>query len=245
MQLPFELEQLSQAKNYQKWIYHAVEPYLGKRILELGAGIGNLSQWLPRRELLVLSEADEMLLGLLQKRFQSELLQNSHTVSVKKINLDIPLKNQLDEYHLDTIVSFNVMEHIQNDIEAFREQIETLKSSKTADPKRLVVFVPAHGFAFGSYDRLFQHYRRYDARQFKKIFQNLDPKLRVRTQYFNLLSLPAWVIKGRVFKDTQISPAQVRMLEKIIPLWAPIDNLIHQKLHLPLGQSLIGVVDGF
>ena len=61
MQTPFELDALAKAHQYQKWIYESVAPYMGKRVLELGSGIGNLSQWLPDQELLVLSEVETSL----------------------------------------------------------------------------------------------------------------------------------------------------------------------------------------
>lgn len=43
---PYELSLLSQAINCQKWIARAVRPYLGERIMEVGAGIGNMSRHL-------------------------------------------------------------------------------------------------------------------------------------------------------------------------------------------------------
>ncbi len=61
MQLPFELDSLAEARNYQRWVFDAVRPFLGRRILEVGSGIGNMSQWLPADELLVLAETDPRL----------------------------------------------------------------------------------------------------------------------------------------------------------------------------------------
>ena len=43
-ELSFELESLSLAVNYQKLVYETIEPYLGNSIIEVGAGIGNISQ---------------------------------------------------------------------------------------------------------------------------------------------------------------------------------------------------------
>ena len=42
--------------------------YMGRRILEVGAGIGNMSQWLPVRERLVLTETEPALLAVLHAR---------------------------------------------------------------------------------------------------------------------------------------------------------------------------------
>lgn len=68
LSLPFELEALSRAKRYQQWVADAVQPLMGKRILELGSGLGNMSQWLPVRERLVLTETDHRFIQALEKK---------------------------------------------------------------------------------------------------------------------------------------------------------------------------------
>ena len=83
MQTLYELDSLSGAKKYQKWIYESVHPYMGKRILEIGSGIGNLSQWLPQRELLVLSDVES---GLVTQLSQIDSLKNP---KVKILQLDL------------------------------------------------------------------------------------------------------------------------------------------------------------
>ena len=65
--LHFELDLLARAYNYQRWVFDTIEPFLGNRILELGAGIGNMSKWLPIREKLILTEYDLEFLKLLKK----------------------------------------------------------------------------------------------------------------------------------------------------------------------------------
>jgi 16S rRNA A1518/A1519 N6-dimethyltransferase RsmA/KsgA/DIM1 with predicted DNA glycosylase/AP lyase activity len=39
-----DLHQMEQADNYNKWLYDLVQPYIGKRILEIGPGIGTFSK---------------------------------------------------------------------------------------------------------------------------------------------------------------------------------------------------------
>jgi 16S rRNA A1518/A1519 N6-dimethyltransferase RsmA/KsgA/DIM1 with predicted DNA glycosylase/AP lyase activity len=39
-----DLRQMLQAPNYTQWIFSFMQPYLGRRILEIGAGIGALTQ---------------------------------------------------------------------------------------------------------------------------------------------------------------------------------------------------------
>lgn len=41
-----DLEVMSIAKNYSKWIVELLNPYIGKEVAEVGAGTGNLTQLL-------------------------------------------------------------------------------------------------------------------------------------------------------------------------------------------------------
>lgn len=238
---PYELEVLSNATQYQKWMTSEVAPHLGQRIIELGSGIGNLSQWLPRRELLAFTEADETLYQHLLKRFQKNDAEPG--LQILRINLDHSFASQVASLNADTIISFNVMEHIKDDYSAFQEQVQVLKESQAKGKKRIVIVVPAHAYAYGSFDKLFEHFRRYEAKEIVEIFKKIDPKIKVNTWYFNLLSLPGWIFAGRVLKQTRFNPTQLKIVEKLIPFWKPLDRVIHQNLKLPLGQSLIAVVE--
>src|SRR3712207_4105339 len=46
----WSLETLAQMDQYSDWIYSLMQPYLGERVLELGAGIGNLTRHLMGRQ---------------------------------------------------------------------------------------------------------------------------------------------------------------------------------------------------
>ena len=238
MQIPFELQALSGAREYQRWIYQAVAPHLGKRILELGSGIGNLSSWLPDRELLVLSEVDPNLISILRTNPE---VQNKKNTQIMHLNLEQNFGQQLAPFDLDTIVSFNVMEHVENDRSAFQDQVLALKNSRAKGPKRIVSFVPAHPLAFGSFDRIFQHYRRYNKKMLKEHFSKIDPEIDLHMHYFNALSLPAWIIQGRLLQKTKLNSSQVKLLDRIIPYWKPLDFLLLNVLKLPFGQSLVCV----
>jgi hypothetical protein len=135
------------------------------------------------------------------------------------------------------------MEHIQDDRAGFREQVEVLLQSKAKGVKRIVVFVPAHRFAFGEADRYFKHFRRYEAGELKKIFLEIHPKIKMKTFYFNLLSLPGWIIAGRLLKQSRFKPLQIKILEALIPLWKPIDTFLHHGLKVPLGQSVVLIAE--
>jgi hypothetical protein len=188
---------------------------------------------------LILSELESRYIEILRKKPGLD----SPKVRILQINLDSPISSQLRDSGIDTIVSFNVMEHVENDRASFEDQVLLLKKSAHRGPKRIVTFAPAMPIAFGELDRKFKHYRRYRAGDFHEIFESIDPGIRVSTRYFNLLSLLPWIIKGRVLKKASINPEEVGLIEKAIPLWKPFDALFLNTLKLPLGQSVVCVAE--
>jgi len=238
--LPFELRALSGASNYQGWIYRSIAPYLGNRILEIGSGIGNMSQWLPIRERLILTETDPQLVQILKTSF-SEKVSAGKPVSVHQIDI---IRDELEfvrQENLDTIISFNVLEHIEDDSVALTRLCDLLRNSKASGPKRLVSFVPAHQWAYGSLDRVFGHYRRYSSRALNRLHRRVAPEAKYSSRYFNGFGLVGWMINGQVLRQQEIGMGSIATFEKLCPILAPIDDFIHRRLRIPLGQSLISV----
>lgn len=237
-ELPFELESLSRAVRYQSWVHARVLPSLGRRILEVGAGIGSMSQWLPVRERLLLSEMDEALFVRLQRRM-SELHPDDHAVECVHLPLGTELLARAKAERIDTVVSFNVLEHIDDDEGAFASLFETLRAG--TGTRRLVTFVPAHPFAYGELDRAFGHFRRYNHGSLKQLWRKLAPDFEVSFRYLNLPGLLAWCLMGRVLKKSTIGESSVNNFERLLPIIRPVDDLLHDALKIPMGQSLLAI----
>ena len=239
--IPFELIAFRKAVRYQKWVVDSVLPFLGKRILEIGAGIGNTSRCLPVRDLLVLSEADKNLVSILEQT----VLDNFPTdapVEAHWVDLELDWTVPLGKHNFDTVISFNVVEHIKDDIEIFQQFARILQLGKLAGPKRIVTFVPAHGWAYGSLDKTHGHCRRYTEDHFKQIIKHLTPNASLYTRYFNLFGLPNWVLMSRMMGRTTIGEGPIQAFEKICPWVRPVDDFLHQELRIPFGQSIIAVI---
>lgn len=241
-EIPFELESLSNAKRYQRWLYDSVRPYLGKRILELGSGIGNLSQHLPVRERLILSDIEPLLLKELRTK-----IPDLPDVSIKLVNPAESFSDTFAGENLDTVVSFNVLEHIEDDVAIVRDLLRMLRESKAPGPKRIVTLVPAHQFAFGNIDREFGHFRRYSRRSFRQLLDKAAgqerKKLHFKSFYLNLPALLAWWLNGRVRGKAKIGAGNMDLFEKLCPVIRPLDTFLHQTLRVPFGNSLVTVIE--
>src|SRR6266508_1757687 len=67
------LEIMQAAPKYNAWQFRRIAPFLGRRICEVGAGIGNMSAHIDRvePELLLLADTDAYYRGMLRNRFAS------------------------------------------------------------------------------------------------------------------------------------------------------------------------------
>lgn len=64
-----DMEIMNRATNYRNWMYRKIAPHLGARILEIGAGIGNFTEFFQDRELVVPSDNFPACIGYLDRRF--------------------------------------------------------------------------------------------------------------------------------------------------------------------------------
>lgn len=239
--IPFELRSLAAARNYQAWVYRKVEPFLGKRILELGAGIGNMSRWLPLRDRLILTESEPTLIEMLRDALGERALDPR--VTTQGFDLATSDLAPYISENLDTIVSFNVLEHVEDDAAALVRLCEILRKSQAPGPKRLVTFVPAHSWAYGAMDKSFGHFRRYSRDSLGRLLKKAAPEAKHTFSYFNVVGLAGWIVNGRLLGKSEIGRGSIDAFERLCPIVGPIDDLLHKHLRLPMGQSLISVVE--
>ena len=57
------LERMAAAPRYNRWMFERLRPWVGRRVLEIGAGIGNMSAFLVDRERLVLTDTEDYYLA--------------------------------------------------------------------------------------------------------------------------------------------------------------------------------------
>lgn len=93
--------------------------------------------------MLVLGESDAELFRRL-KRTVAETFPQGSNVRVEPVDVTSDLGQRFRDDDLDTIVSFNVLEHIEDDCDAIFKMASLLRGSRAPGPKRLVTFVPAH-----------------------------------------------------------------------------------------------------
>jgi hypothetical protein len=240
--LPHDLAESFKAVRYQAWILRRIRPWLGHQILELGSGCGAMSRWFQDAERLYLSEPEAQLQGLL-KALIPRWFPDPGKVDLRQLALPQDGLEAYADKGIDTIVSFNVLEHIEDDGAVLAQAADLLRRSSAAGPKRLITFVPAHPFAYGAHDKATGHYRRYDRARLRALAAKAAPEARLHLSSFNFFGLWGWWLKGRVMGQAQVDSGTIQAFERLQPWLEPFDTLLLRGLHLPLGQSLLCVLE--
>jgi SAM-dependent methyltransferase len=218
------LDDLSEAVHYNRWIHSLVAPYLGRRVLEVGCGIGNLTELLARdRARKVL--AVDIHPGYLQRT--RARLKNKKNISFRRMDLAAGL-SPVRRFRADTIVCVNVFEHIQGDVRFSRECFRSLPPGG-----RLLLFVPALPFLYGTMDAQYGHYRRYAKGELEGKAVKSGFKV-IHCRYLNLLGIFGWWWNGRILKKRVVPKAQILLYDKIVRWVAPVEKWLPK----PIGLSL-------
>lgn len=222
----WDLEELSDARRLCDWMFAQYGDAARGRVAEIGAGVGTFSDRLietGRVDELVLLEPDDRCFAVLREKFGDD-------PRVTLAQETIPGSPALDAVAgtCDFVLCQNVLEHIEDDYGAARAMAGALKPGG-----ELTILVPAHPRLYGSLDKRFGHYRRYDRERLRDVVAGAGLQLE-RLGSFNMLGIPGWYVKSRM-KAEGLGKGSLAAYEALVRVWRPIED----RVQLPWGLSLI------
>lgn len=215
------------SKPYIRWQFEQFRPYIGRRVADVGCGLGNFTELLADRDFYLGIDLDTELLEELQR-------VHGQRSNVQTARLDITkpeLKESLQAKKVDTVLCVNVVEHVAEDSLAVRTMVEAIPSGG-----HVCLLMPALPFLFGTLDELDGHYRRYTKRTMANLFNGLPGKI-LKLYYFNFVGVPGWFVKGRVLKQRQHTNDNYAIMNALLPVVRPMEKLISP----PMGMSVIAI----
>jgi len=215
------------APNYNAWLGRRLRTHLGRRVLEVGAGIGTMTrEILPGREMVIALEAEPAYAAQL-----SEVFQNEPRVRILNVSVEGTDWAELATERLDSVVLSNVLEHIDDDAAAIRNFRAVLKVGGS-----LVVLVPGLPFLFGTLDEAVGHHRRYLPSSLRTVIEENGFHVD-RLEWMNLVGVAGWFMNSRLLRRRLIPLGQLRVYDRIAPMLARIETMFR----LPIGLSLLAV----
>jgi SAM-dependent methyltransferase len=217
---------MASAKRFNRWMADTISPWLVGDVLELGAGIGNLSVLLSSRgNAYTATDTDREHLCELRSRI------GEHP------NIEVAVCDFSDESdaarfreRADTVVCLNVLEHVENDLAGLQNIRACLRPGG-----RAILLVPQGAQAFGSMDEVLEHKRRYTAGELSRKMNAAGFRVE-RLVPFNRATWPGWYLNSRILRRRTLSRLQLHLFDLLVPLLRRIDR------HLPWPPtSLIAV----
>jgi glycosyltransferase involved in cell wall biosynthesis len=219
------LASLQNARRFNKWMADTLRPHLGARVLEIGAGIGNLTAQFIPRDLYFATDINPHYLYYL-----SSYTTGKPYLHVARLDAD-----RLDDFaalpaRFDTAVMVNVLEHVPDPHRALANIHGVLEPGG-----RVVILVPQHAWLYNELDVALEHRERYSVDVLRTQFE--DAGFVVESMIdFNRISVPSWYVNGTALRRRHFSKAQLKALELAMPLIRRIDRFLPWH-----GLSLIGV----
>lgn len=215
------LEVMSKASWYNKWLLGKIKPFLGKKILEVGAGNANFT--------LSLAEFGEVTAIDIQKIYLRKLKKIK---GVRSGFGDV----EKGEYFFtnekfDTVVCMNVLEHIENDGQALKNMHSLIKRSGY-----LILLVPAHKFLYSPFDEILGHFRRYTLKVVRQKLEDVGFE-EISVRYLNFLGALGWFFWFKLIRLKRMPKSQVRIFDFLARLFLLPERFVR----MPLGLSVLAI----
>jgi glycosyltransferase involved in cell wall biosynthesis len=210
------LNNLTGTPNYLTWVTRVIRPYLGDTVIEIGAGLGNLTGRLMGKKLrYVAGEQDGLYLHALHNRFL-------RTPSVKVCELNPEVSSSYTPWagQFDSALCVNVLENVDDPKQVLGSLAACIKPGGN-----LVVLAPQGPSLFGSVDKGLGLKRRFAEADLRKLLEDLGLKIESRRQ-INKIGAPAWWFASRVLQREKISRPGLKLWDKTVWLQRLIDPLL-------------------
>jgi len=217
-----DLEAMSFAQNYHNWIYENIETELGTKITEIGSGVGNFTEFLLRNDHARIDAYEPCTKMHLNNKF-------SKNPRVNCINSNFELVSKCYDYKYDSVIFINVLEHIQQDLDAIKNAYNI-----TRPGGKLIIFVPALQFLYSKFDRSIGHYRRYQKSELTKLVQNASFKI-ISCEYFDSIGIIPWFVFMKVMRRG-LSVRNTFTYDSFVVPWLKI---LEKIISPPLGKNLL------
>jgi len=201
------LQRMRGLYRYNAWLWDKVAPYVGERVLEVGAGTGNMTRYLSSHEQVVATDIDPKYVAMLRNTFE-----NDPHVRVTPFDLGAHDMPQGLDSGFDTVLCLNVLEHVDDDVGALRRIHHLL-----AAQGRVILLVPALHRLYGEIDRAIGHYRRYERGELHEKLTAAGFAVE-HLSAFNVIGALGWYINARLLRRTAVPGFQARINDLLVPV---------------------------
>lgn len=221
-----DLEAMSFADRYHRWIRDEFRPYVGTEVAEVGAGSGDFSRLLletPIRRLLAVEPSEAMFARL------CDALAGDPRVEPRNAFFSDVVGEV--EGTLDTLVYVNVLEHVEQD----GEEVELMRRA-LVHGGHACIFVPALPWLYSRFDASIGHYRRYRKGGLEALLRDGGLEV-VRSRFFDAAGVLPWLLFYRLLGRT-LAAKDVEVYDRLV---VPVIRRVEGVVRPPVGKNLLVV----
>jgi glycosyltransferase involved in cell wall biosynthesis len=210
------LNSLTGTPQYIGWLARVLRPYLGDTVLEIGAGLGNMTGRLMGKKLrYVAGEKDPLYLHALRNRFL-----RTPSVTVCKLDPEVPADFETCQGQFDSALCVNLLETVEDPKAVLASLATCLKPGGV-----MVLLVPQGKGLFGSLDRAMGNRRRFSAAELRAMLEQLGFAVEGERE-INKIGYLGWWFSSRVLGRSRISRPALKIWDKSVWLLRRIDLLM-------------------
>lgn len=222
------LQAVRKAKRLNKWMFNQFSDYLGDEVLEAGAGIGNLTEFVLDKKRLVCVDYEDFYVQRLNDSYGH--MRNTRFLRADLTNPD-DLAQAAQGGPFDSVFCLNVAEHIEDDQRVFDNFFSVLKPGGTC-----IILVPHDPALYSKVDKVLGHFRRYTKPELRKKLKKSGFEVE-QVFGFNRLGGLGWNISKKLGKST-LSANQMRIFELLMMFGIP---QLLERFPFHTHNSVIGV----
>jgi SAM-dependent methyltransferase len=220
----FEFAALNEAKNYRAALLREFSTHLSGRVIEVGAGIGQITKDLLQ---------NPAISKLISIEPEPKFCERCATFPAHTI-IQGTIEDLKSEESWNAILNVNVLEHIEDD----ERELAIYRQKLTREKGTLCLFVPARPEIYAPIDKDFGHFRRYTKLELRQKLESAGFQI-LKLRYYNFVGYFAWWLSFCILKKRGFDLQAVRFFDRIIfPSFHGIETRIWPP---PIGQSLLAV----
>ena len=217
------------AEKYFAWQSRLVRKELGRRVLEVGCGLGNFTGTLLDRDAVIAVDIEPKCIQRLKQRYANR--DNLHAFVC---DVGAPEFRDLARLRPDSCVCLNVLEHIEDDGAALQAMASVLVPGGV-----IVLMVPAFHALYGPIDKNLGHHRRYSRGSLRRLAGRVGLRVR-KIHYSNCIGFFGWWTNAHILKREAQSERQIEVFDRyLVPVISGVERLARP----PFGQSLVAVLE--
>jgi SAM-dependent methyltransferase len=218
-----ELQIFEHARNWKGYYGSFIRPMLGKKVAEIGAGLGGTTTALfdnHQHEWLCV-EPDPALLRQIDLKIQEGSLGVNCTTFCG-------FSKELKE-KFDSILYIDVIEHIEDDSAELK-----IASNLLQEEGRLFIIVPAHPALYSPFDKMIGHYRRYTKQMLRDVLP--EDLIIEKLYYLDSVGYFASLVNKLFLKQSMPTLSQVKCWDKFM---VPVSVMLDRLLGFHFGKSVM------